>query len=254
MGGLDGCGYGCSSTTSNPAFTACSESSTTGNGYIAQCFQGVNAGELANGLGTIIAAPGIRGTEAFWAGPSSPSQDYNYLYVGGSGAAMVAYQANLTNGSFATAGDPEQVPKIFPYPGTVPAVSWDSSNATSALLWAIDSGGYGAWNAGTQQAKSATSAILVVYNAIPGPPTAPILNELWASDVGSGNAGPGAVKFTVPTVAGGLVFVPGGNRGYAPGPAGGTNVNCTAAALVNSSTPTICGGLLSVYGKLKSGS
>jgi len=64
------------------------------------------------------------------------------------------------------------------------------------------------------------------------------------------NTGPGAVKFAVPTVAGGLVFVPGGTPGYAPGVPGGTGVNCTAAALADSTTPTICGGMLSVYGQL----
>lgn len=55
---------------------------------------------------------------------------------------------------------------------------------------------------------------------------------------------------TVPTVANGLVFVAGGVPGYAPGQPGGTNVNCTATALVNTSTPNACHGMLSVYGKI----
>jgi hypothetical protein len=46
------------------------------------------------------------------------------------------------------------------------------------------------------------------------------------------------------------VFVAGGVSGYAPGLPGGTNVNCTAKALVNGSTPTVCQGMLSVYGKV----
>ncbi len=136
-------------------------------------------------------------------------------------------------------------------------MSWDGSTAASALLWAIDAGGYGAWNASTQKAKSATSAILVAYQAVPqttlGVTT---LKELWESDSSSSNFGPGAVKFSVPTIANGLVFVPGGTQGYAPGPptTGTNNVNCTAAYLAIGNSTPICGGMLNVYGKLKSGS
>jgi len=60
---------------------------------------------------------------------------------------------------------------------------------------------------------------------------------------------PGAVKFAVPTVAGGLVFVPGGTPGYAQAcPRNRRQLH--GAALVDSTTPTICGGMLSVYGQL----
>src|ERR1022692_604802 len=52
MGGLDGCGYLCVDA-SNPTLTGCSESVVPGNGFIAQCFQGANAGEnQANGSNT----------------------------------------------------------------------------------------------------------------------------------------------------------------------------------------------------------
>jgi hypothetical protein len=247
MGGLDGCGYACdSSHSSSQTNTACSKSSTPGSGYIAQCFQGVNAGEPGN----ILATPGIHGTEAFWAGSS-----LNYLYVAGAGSAasptpMIAHKMD-SSGAFNQTGDPETNPKTFPYPSTVPAVSWDGSTSGSGLLWAIDAGGHGHWSAnsnGVFQSYPATPAILVVYQAVPNP-TTNSLTERWASTVGA-NSGPGAVKFTVPTVANGLVFVPGGASGYAPGPPGGTDVNCTAAALANSITPTVCQGMLSVYGKI----
>ena len=77
------------------------------------------------------------------------------------------------------------------------------------------------------------------------------LNELWSSTVGTGNAGPGAVKFQVPTVANGMVFVAGGNTSYAPGTKGGDGgrVNCYPAA-AQGATPPTCTGLLSVYGML----
>lgn len=247
MGGLDGCGYGCKNF-SNPTISACTESSTPGPGVVAQCFQGVNAGEdQKNGSNNIYGQPGIRGPEAFWAG--SASQPENYLYVAGTNTAMVAYQANTTTSTFNVTGYPEQVPRIYPFPGPVPVVSWDGANSNTALLWTIDTGSYGSWQPLSGISKPAGPDILVVYNAIPSGKKLDTLNVLWESTVGTGNAGPGAVKFTVPTVAGGLVFVGGGAPGYAPGLPGGTNVNCTAAVLVNTTTPTVCGGLLSIYGK-----
>jgi hypothetical protein len=131
-------------------------------------------------------------------------------------------------------------------------VSWDGSTPGNALLWAIDAGGYGRWlpnGSGVFQSTPATPAILVAYQAMPNPTTNSLI-ELWQSDSSPSNFGPGAVKFSVPTIANGLVFVSGGVPGYAPGLPGGTNVNCTAAALTNSSTPTVCQGMLSVYGKI----
>jgi hypothetical protein len=251
MGGLDGCGYDCTAG-SNPTLTACSESSTPGNGYIAQCFQGVNAAEKTEQeereLNTIFASSGIMGTEAFWAGTSANPE--NYLYVGGAADPLVAYQASSVTGSFNTVGANEKIPLKFNFPGPIPAVSWDGADPTTALLWAIDASGFGVWHPLSNLSQAAKPAVLFAYNAIPGPPNAPVLSELWKSSTGTSNAGPGAVKFAVPTVAGGLVFVSGGTPGYAPGVPGGTDVNCTAAALVNSTTPTICGGMLSVYGQL----
>jgi hypothetical protein len=248
MGGLDGCGYDCS-TVSNPTLTACTQSSAPGDGSIAQCFQGANAGETqSNGSNDIYPASGMRGTEVFWAGTASTPE--NYLYVGAVNAPISAYQASTATGLFNIVGAAEQVPTTYPDPGTVPTLSWDGRHPSSALLWSINAGGFGAWQPGKSTAKAATPAILVVYNPVPNPPNAPILKELWESSTLAANAGPGAVKYTVPTVAGGLVFVPGGTPGFAPGLPGGTNVNCTAAALVTSTTPTICGGMLSVYGKL----
>ncbi len=248
MGGLDGCGYDCTDA-SNPTLTACSESSTPGNGSIAQCFQGVNAAEKEeDDLNTIFASSGIMGSQAFWAGNSANPE--NYLYVQGAADPLTAYQASSITGSFSTVGAIENIPLKFNFPGPVPAVSWDGNNPTTALLWAIDASGFGVWHPLSNLSQAAKPAVLFAYNAIPGPPSAPALSELWKSSTGLLNTGPGAVKFTVPTVAGGLVFVPGGTPGYAPGVPGGTGVNCTAAALANSTTPTICGGMLSVYGQL----
>jgi hypothetical protein len=253
MGGLDGCGYGCTTTTSDPTITACSsQTSPPGNGFIAECFQGVNAGENNSGTGKILGSPGTRGTEAFWAGP--PSYPQNYLYVGGSGAALSAYQASPSSGLFNPQADIDQSPKFYPYPGTTPSISWNINATThpelTGLLWAVDVGGYGLWNP-KSGSQAASPAILYVYNPIPVPSGLPnqyVLNELWNSSTSGNDDGPGAVKYTVPTVANGLVFVAGGPPKYAPGPAGGTGVNCTSSYPSGTGTPT-CGGMLSVYGK-----
>jgi hypothetical protein len=216
MGGLDGCGYGCLiSGASTQTITGCSESTTPGSGYIAQCFERVNAGEPNE----ILPSPGIHGTEAFWGGtPSSPE---NYLYVAGVGSnasptPMMAYQMSLSNGSFGTTGWKDNRPTTYPYPGAVPGISWDGSTSGSGLLWVIDAGGYGRWdknaNTGLYQSYAASSAVLIVYVAVPTNVTGLgiVLEELWSSSLSQSNNGPGAVKFAVPTIANGLVFVAGG--------------------------------------------
>ena len=245
MGGLDGCGYDCTSN-SNPAVSACTQSATPGNGAIAQCFQGVNVGEnQSNGSSNITSAPGIRGIGTFWAGTMANPE--NYLYLSGSGDPLEAYQINSATGLFNVSGAPAKIPKAYAYPGTSPSLSWNGSDPTTALLWAVNSGGYAQWQVPANKSIPAKPETLVVYNPIPsGNP--PALQELWQAS--GTNVGPGAVKYTIPTVAGGLVFVGGGTSGYAPGPPGGTGVNCTASALANSTTPTVCGGQLAVYGKI----
>jgi hypothetical protein len=250
MGGWDGCGYACSGLQpSNEANTACSQSATPGNGFIAQCFQGVNAGE---NLGTILVSPGIHGASAFWAGSS-----LNYLYVAGAGTnssptTMVAYQMNAS-GLFNTPGASETVPKTYTWPGPIPAISWNGSDSSTGILWTINTGGFGKWSPNSQgvfQATAAKPAILTAYQAVPQTVNgSTILKELWASSTLTSNYGPGAVKFVAPTIANGFVFVPGGTSGYAPGMPGGLAVTCTATFLATAQTPP-CQGMLSVYGQL----
>jgi hypothetical protein len=186
--------------------------------------------------------PGSRGTPAFWAGNSSNTE--NWLYIGGAGDALKAYQMQTTSSLFDPRPASDNTPGKFPYPGATPSVSWNG-NPSNGLLWAVSTGGFGRWI--NNQTRAATAAVLYVYNAVPAGGPGGSLNELWASNVSSSYTGPGAVKFAVPTVANGMVFVTGGNNNpyYEPGPFGGTNVNCSPAAPGGT-----CTGLLSVYGKL----
>jgi hypothetical protein len=71
------------------------------------------------------------------------------------------------------------------------------------------------------------------------------MTRFWSSTSGNG---PGAVKYVVPTIANGMVFVAGGASNYAPGPQGQTGVNCSPAA--SGGTAPTCQGLLVVYGQL----
>lgn len=250
MGGWDGCGYECAGLQpSNEANTACTQSFTPGNGAIAQCFQGVNAGE---NLGTILVSPGIHGASAFW-----PGSSLNYLYVAGAGAnssptTMLAYQMN-SSGLFSTPGVSETIPKTYGWPGPVPAISWNGSASSTGILWTINASGYGKWTPNTKgmfQATAARPAILTAYQAVPETVQGILtLKELWTSSTMISNYGPGAVKFVAPTIANGFVFVAGGTSNYAPGMPGGTNVTCTATFLVTAQTPA-CQGTLSVYGQM----
>lgn len=124
----------------------------------------------------------------------------------------------------------------FLFPGASPSVTWNSaqsSNITNAIVWAIDAGGYGTFT------NAATGAVLYAHRAIPtGAGAGSLGTELW--DTSAYNAtvpgNPGAVKFTVPTIADGKIFVGGGGQGYEP-----NSANCpTPTATVQ---PTMCGAL-----------
>ena len=131
---------------------------------------------------------GIFATPAFW---------QNTLYIAGTGTRLQAYSLNPMTGMFTTAVS-SQSASPYGFPGATPSVS--SSGATNGIVWAIDSHSYC-----TSQSTSCGPAILHAYDA------ANLATELWnSSQVGTDKAG-NAVKFTVPTVANGKVYV--GTRG-----------------------------------------
>ena len=89
-----------------------------------------------------------------------------------------------------SAGPVAKSATVFNYPGTSPAVS--SNGGLQAIVWALDVSGY----------ANGDPAVLHAYRAFN-------LSELYNSAQASGSrdaAGP-AVKFTVPTVAHGKVYV-----------------------------------------------
>lgn len=125
----------------------------------------------------------------------------NVLYVAGAGGPLKSFAFNTTTGQF-NAAQPSQSTGTFGFPGASPSVS--ASGTSNGIVWAMDSGKYGSNTGGGQ---SAGPMILHAYDATN------IGTELWNSSTAAGNrdqAG-NAVKFTVPTVANGKVYV--GTRG-----------------------------------------
>jgi hypothetical protein len=218
------------SHTSAPSEYACTTSTTPASGSIAQCFLG-----LASAASDIN--HGSRGAPAFLAGgpPNAPS---NYLYFAGIGDTLKAFKLQNASGlgTFVTTPSTPASPHKFALPGAAPTVTWNkalTTNITDAIVWALDTGGNGT------NTKAATAAVLYAYKAIPtGSGMGALGAELWDTSAYNTSVpgSPGAVKFVVPTIAEGKIFIAGGAQGYEPGSA-----NCpTPSATVQ---PTACGGL-----------
>ena len=151
-----------------------------------------NLGQFnANDLGARQIFPvggGIFATPAFW---------QNTLYIAGTGTKLQAYSLNPATGMFSTT-PASQSASTYGFPGATPSLS--SSGTTNGIIWALDNSQYC-----TEQSPGCGPAVLHAYNATN------LATELWnSSQVAADKAG-NAVKFTVPTVANGKVYV--GTRG-----------------------------------------
>jgi chitodextrinase len=143
---------------------------------------------------------GIFSTSAFW---------NNSLYIAPAGGKLHAYPFNTTTGMFNT-GAATTTSTSFNFPGATPSVSASSTSA-NGIVWAIDASRYC-----TPQSPGCGPAVLHAYDA------ASLSTELWNSSQAAANrdqAG-NAVKFTVPTIANGKVYI--GTRGNNTGGATST--------------------------------
>jgi hypothetical protein len=128
----------------------------------------------------------IFSTPAFW---------NSTLYVVPVGGNLMSYAFNGTSGLFNTSPTQSSAPSGgFGFPGATPSVS--ASGGTNGIVWALDDSKYC-----TPQSPGCGPAVLHAYDATN------VGKELWNSGSTAGNA----VKFTVPTVANGKVYV--GTRG-----------------------------------------
>jgi hypothetical protein len=142
----------------------------------------------------------IFATGAFW---------NNTFYIGASGSSLQAFSFITTTGQFDTT-NVLQSAGGFSFPGSTPSVS--ALGTANGIVWALDNSQYC-----TPQSGGCGPAVLHAYDATN------LNTELW----NSGNSAGNAVKFTVPTVANGKLYV--GTRGNNTG--GDTNSTSVAGEL-----------------------
>jgi hypothetical protein len=131
---------------------------------------------------------GYFATGAFW--------NYN-LYFAAVGTPLLQYTLSQSTALLTASANSSS--ETFGFPGATPSVS-SMPNSTNGIVWALDQTQYC-----TQQAKGCGPAVLHAYDATN------LSNELWNSAQASSDAAGNAVKFTVPTIANGKVYV--GTRG-----------------------------------------
>src|SRR5262249_9790787 len=132
----------------------------------------------------------IFATAAFW---------NNTLYQGIKNGTLRAYQFDPNMNMFNTTPT-SQSANSYTFPSPTPSIS--ASGGSNGILWSLDNGNY------CTPGSSPTPcppAVLHAYDA------SNLATELWSSAAVSADAAGYAVKFTVPTVANGKVYV--GTRG-----------------------------------------
>jgi hypothetical protein len=141
-----------------------------------------NAAVQTWSLGNMIASSGT-----FW---------QNTFYIGAASSPLQAYVFNPTTGFFTTSPS-SQSNALVAFPGLTPVIS--AAATSNAIIWAVDSSKSGTNGASTGPA--------ILYAFDPNN----LANEFWDSSLAGNNrdqAG-NAVKFVVPTVANGKVYVGG---------------------------------------------
>jgi hypothetical protein len=154
---------------------------------------------------------GIFATGAFW---------NSKFYLAGDSGKLQAFSLNSTTAKMNTPAFSVS-DAYFGFPGSTPSVSSTPAN-TNGIVWALDNSLYC-----TPQSSGCSPTVLYAYDATS------LTTELWDSTQGSGTSPGNAVKFAVPTVANGKVYV-------------GTRGNNTGGADSSTSIP----GELDVYGLL----
>lgn len=121
---------------------------------------------------------------------NSPTWWNNKVYFGANSDTIKAFGFNATTGLL-TVTPASQTAETFGYPGTTASIS--ANQNSNAILWALDNSSY----------KNSTGAVLHAYQATN------LSIELYNSKQNESRDNPGgAVKFTVPTVVNGKVYVP----------------------------------------------
>ena len=141
--------------------------------------------QMVQELPTAVGA--IFGTPAYWQGtvPSVGLQNMIYTIGGADQPKMFV----ISNGSIQTPPSAASVNYTFGYPGGSPVIS--ANGTTGGILWALETSRWDTAGPSTLYAFDATNLASKLYDS----------NQFIADHPG------GAVKFTVPTVANGSVYV-----------------------------------------------
>ena len=135
-------------------------------------------------VNTLALLSGIFATPAYWQGS---------IYVANKQDVLRAFSlAALANGAQSPAPTSSST-EIFGFPGVTPAIS--ANGSSNGIVWVLDASGYQANNGAGQP------AVLHAYD------TTNLANELYNSTQRSGDTAGNAVKFTVPAVIDGKVYV-----------------------------------------------
>jgi len=136
-----------------------------------------------------LASGEVFATAAFW---------QNNIYFAGSGNGLSKFTLDPVLVKFTSAGATMTSAHVYPFPGATPSIS--ANGSSNAVVWALDNSNYC-----TPQSLACGPAVLYAYDA------ANLGTELWNSSTTGNDTAGFAVKFTVPTVANGKVYV--GTRG-----------------------------------------
>jgi len=138
-----------------------------------------NNNQIVQSLNTIIG--GVWGMPAWW---------NNNLYFGGSYDYLKAFSFNSSTELLSTAPTSESA-TYFNYPGPTPSIS--ANGAANGIVWTLQTDGTGPNGSAILHAYDATNLATELYNSTQNP---------------TRDTPGGAVKFTVPTIANGKVYVP----------------------------------------------
>jgi hypothetical protein len=142
-----------------------------------------------NAVQMLYAGGAIYGTGAFW---------NNFFYISGEGGPLNAFLVTPTSSQPFSTNPVWSSPNHFARGGGTPSIS--AAGNSSGLAWALDNG-----NFCTDDAPGCGTAVLYAYDATN------VSTLLWNSASAAGDQAGNAVKFTVPTIANGKVYI--GTRG-----------------------------------------
>lgn len=128
-------------------------------------------------------------------------------YLAGAAGPLQAYRLDPATAKLSLAATATSPSGGFGYPGSTPSIS--SSGGTNGVVWVLDDSQYC-----TTASPGCGPAVLHAYDA------SDVTKELWNSAKASADQAGNAVKFTLPTIANGKVYI--GTRGNNTGGAYGS--------------------------------